>query len=200
VIGMMLPQGIWQRRIQQELKSLQGYPRVKVQNVRENLDSVEFDMVIKGAAIIDQKGTLGYEHTLHVILSRNYPYQMPLVEWKTPIWHPNVSLTGGVCIGALKTHNWNDKHDVKEVAVAIVNFLVSPDATDPFNRYAADWYKENPGALLRAKKEDQRIENELMNAEIPKEDKPRIKIQGTTKPVEAHTPKPSDKPKITIKK
>ncbi len=189
---MMLPQGIWLRRIQQEIKALHTYSRVKVSNVRENLDSVEFDLLVKGAAIVDQKGNLGYEHTLHVILSRNYPYQMPLVEWKSPIWHPNVSLTGGVCIGALKTHNWNDKHDVKEVAIAIVNFLVSPDATDPFNRYAADWYRENPGALLRAKKEDQRIENDLANAPEPQEEKPKIRIQGISKP--------EPKPKIQIKK
>ena len=178
--GVCLPQDTWRRRIERDLDVLKEYPRVAVREVRETRSSkvspsgevsteysVEFDMVLKAAAIIDQEGTLGYEHTLHFKLSRNYPYQMPLVKWKMPIWHPNVSPSGGVCIGALKTENWNESNDLKEVAVAIVNFLQSPNPNHPFNSEAAKWYKENPGALLQAKKEDQRIEAELKRTEPP---------------------------------
>ncbi|MEM3342465.1 MAG: ubiquitin-conjugating enzyme E2 [Thermoplasmata archaeon] len=158
---MLLPYGIWRRRILKELESLRTFSRVRVENLKETNDSFEFNVIIIGAAIIDQEGNIGTEHKINFVLSRQYPYQMPIATWISPVWHPNVSLSGGICLGALKTKNWNDKHDIKEVCMSIVNFLISPDATDPFNRYAADWYKANPGHLLKAKKKDREIQTAI---------------------------------------
>src|SRR3954454_22629139 len=39
-----------------------------------------------------------HDHEVHIRLGANYPRTMPDLAWKTPIFHPNISNTGVVCL------------------------------------------------------------------------------------------------------
>jgi ubiquitin-protein ligase len=41
------------------------------------------------------------EHRVEIFLPAGYPLQAPVVNWLTPIFHPNISMRGSVCLGIL---------------------------------------------------------------------------------------------------
>lgn len=41
------------------------------------------------------------EHQVDIVLPANYPLVAPVVRWITPIFHPNISPQGAVCLGVL---------------------------------------------------------------------------------------------------
>src|SRR5262245_33479536 len=43
------------------------------------------------------------EHEIHVRLGASYPRMMPELAWKSPVFHPNVSASGIVCLGGYGT-------------------------------------------------------------------------------------------------
>lgn len=43
----------------------------------------------------------GDKHRVDIMLNSQYPRRAPIVIWKTPIFHPNISKSGGVCLGVL---------------------------------------------------------------------------------------------------
>src|SRR4029078_12492810 len=45
-----------------------------------------------------------FEHEVHVRLGASYPRMMPELAWKTPLFHPNVSPSAGVCLGRYRPH------------------------------------------------------------------------------------------------
>ena len=158
---MNLPHNIWKRRIEEDLKGLYNHPRVGVRNVNQGADEVDFNMILHGAAIILQAGDVGTEHTLHVVMSRDYPYQMPIIKWVSPIWHPNVYPDSSICIGLLKSYTWKDSNNLNEIAMALINFLTSHDATDAANPAARTWYIDHPEKIMEAKKQDKVVEEQL---------------------------------------
>lgn len=49
----------------------------------------------------DGKPQLTSEHQVEIMLPASYPLQAPWVRWLTPIYHPNISMGGTVCLGVL---------------------------------------------------------------------------------------------------
>ncbi len=166
---MGLPPKVWLRRCEQDIADLEKIKRVKTKNIKKSSDAIEFDMLLHGAAIINKNGDINKEHLLRVTLSKEYPYQKPIVEWKSQIWHPNVAHGGAICIAILKK-SW-DNNTVTDIANSLIHFLTHPDTTDPYNSEAKTWYTENPDKILKARKEDKAIEDGLNPV--------RIKVSGS---------------------
>ena len=40
------------------------------------------------------------DHKVSIYLHAEYPLKQPQLKWMTPIFHPNIHITGAVCIGA----------------------------------------------------------------------------------------------------
>src|SRR5436190_15687199 len=82
------------------------------------------------------------EHEVHVRLGASYPRMMPELAWKSPIFHPNISASGVVCLGGYGTY-WVPSLALDELCgmlwdmVRFENF----DETSPYNREAAAWAK-----------------------------------------------------------
>lgn len=81
-----------------------------------------------------------FDHEVRIHLSASYPRMMPDLSWKTPIFHPNVSSSGVVCLGGYGTH-WAPSLQLDELThmlwemVRYANF----DVKSPYNREAAYW-------------------------------------------------------------
>lgn len=82
-------------------------------------------------------------HEVSIQLGASYPRMMPELTWKTPIFHPNISASGIVCLGGYGTH-WVPSLSLAELCnmlwdmVRYKNF----DVESPYNREAATWAKE----------------------------------------------------------
>ena len=54
------------------------------------------------------------EHQVRIELGASYPRMMPGLSWLTPIFHPNISSGGVVCLGEYGTH-WVPSLDLAEL-------------------------------------------------------------------------------------
>ncbi len=79
-------------------------------------------------------------HEVSIKLGASYPRMMPELQWKTPIFHPNISAGGVVCLGGYGTH-WVPSLNLDELCVMLWDMIryVNYDVESPYNREAALW-------------------------------------------------------------
>lgn len=90
---------------------------------------------------------------IHIDLLDNYPFAEDKTEWpkitvKTPIFHPNIFVSGLICLGDWKTTEYLDFF-VKRIVRTICFDPQYLNPGSPANSLASIWYKEklrtNPG-------------------------------------------------------
>ena len=81
-------------------------------------------------------------HEVSIKLGASYPRMMPELQWKTPIFHPNISGGGVVCLGGYGTH-WVPSLNLDELCVMLWDMIryQNYDVESPYNREAALWAK-----------------------------------------------------------
>ena len=52
----------------------------------------------------------------------SYPYSAPTVKFVTPCYHPNVDLSGNICLDILKD-KWSASYDVRTILLSIQSLL-----------------------------------------------------------------------------
>src|SRR5262245_58512168 len=79
-------------------------------------------------------------HRVEVKLGASYPRTMPEIRWMTPIYHPNISEIGMVCLGGYGTH-WVPSVQLDELCMMLWDMLRyhNYDIRSPYNRDAALW-------------------------------------------------------------
>lgn len=82
------------------------------------------------------------EHEVLVELGAAYPRMVPNLAWQTPIFHPNISNNGVVCLGGFGTH-WVPSLTLSEMATMLWDMIryKNFDTESPYNREAALWAK-----------------------------------------------------------
>ena len=65
---------------------------------------------------------------LEMKFSQNYPYEGPLVQMRTPIFHPNIDSQGNIRVEYLK--NWKKDYDINGIIHAIFYLLYNPNFMD----------------------------------------------------------------------
>ena len=95
-----------------------------------------------GGAVHDR-----HEHVVEVGLGPEYPRQRPDLLWVTPLFHPNVSANGRVCLGGYSTH-WAPSLRLDGLCEMLWDMLryANFDVRSPYNLLAARWAERQPGA------------------------------------------------------
>jgi ubiquitin-protein ligase len=80
------------------------------------------------------------EHRVEIKLGASYPRTVPEIRWVTPIYHPNISEIGMVCLGGYGTH-WVPSVQLDELCVMLWDMVRyhNYDIRSPYNREAALW-------------------------------------------------------------
>ena len=88
-------------------------------------------------------------HEVSIHLGAAYPRMMPELSWRTPIFHPNVSAGGVVCLGGYGTH-WAPSLNLDELCTMLWNMVryENFDVESPYNREAAAWARSAHGHKL----------------------------------------------------
>ena len=83
------------------------------------------------------------EHEIVIELAAAYPRLMPGITWQTPVFHPNISSSGVVCLGGYGT-NWVPSLQLDELCVMLWDMIryKNYDVESPYNREAAMWARE----------------------------------------------------------
>lgn len=94
---------------------------------------------------LDAKGKIvkQLEHVVVVELGAAYPRLVPNLAWQTPIFHPNISVGGVVCLGGYGTH-WVPSLTLSELVIMLWDMIryKNFDSESPYNREAAGWARD----------------------------------------------------------
>lgn len=79
-------------------------------------------------------------HQIEIKLGSSYPRSMPEIRWLTPVYHPNISEIGMVCLGGYGTH-WVPSVQLDELCTMLWDMARyhNYDVRSPYNRDAALW-------------------------------------------------------------
>jgi hypothetical protein len=80
------------------------------------------------------------EHKVTITLGASYPRLMPELAWRSPIFHPNISGSGVVCLGGYGTY-WVPSLTLDELCEMLWDMIryANFDVDSPYNRDAANW-------------------------------------------------------------
>ena len=80
------------------------------------------------------------QHRVEIKLGASYPRSIPEIRWLTPIFHPNISEIGMVCLGGYGTH-WVPSVQLDELCVMLWDMAryYNYDIRSPYNRESALW-------------------------------------------------------------
>jgi ubiquitin-protein ligase len=80
------------------------------------------------------------QHRVEIRLGASYPRSMPEIKWLTPIYHPNISEIGLICLGGFGTH-WVPSIQLDELCGMLWDMVRfhNYDIRSPYNRECALW-------------------------------------------------------------
>ncbi|KAI9735716.1 MAG: hypothetical protein M1818_006324 [Claussenomyces sp. TS43310] len=139
-----------QKRITKELaeNTSDTVPGISVTLVNES-DVHSWDITLKGPGnspyTASPMQTGGGTFKLLLVLPTDYPFKPPKLNFKTKIFHPNVTNddTGSMCLGILKGDVWKPSSKIRAVLEAAQQLLVEPIPDDAVNTNASDLYKND---------------------------------------------------------
>ena len=102
----------------------------------------QYTVAFQGTSLARERGKVGprEHHEVEIKLGASYPRTMPEIRWLTPIYHPNISEIGMVCLGAYGTH-WVPSLALDELCIMLWDMAryQNYDIRSPYNREAAQW-------------------------------------------------------------
>ena len=122
------------------------YTRISEAQKRFSVEIVD-DNMTHWTSIIEGPTGSPYESgrfVLDLVFPSKYPFEPPKVTFRTPVFHPNVSTSGAICMDILKPNGaWSPLMTVESLLVSIQSLLDDPNPSDPLNSEAADLYVNN---------------------------------------------------------
>jgi ubiquitin-protein ligase len=93
--------------------------------------------------IVEIKLVYGCDPNMYI-----YPVFAPLCRFVTPIWHPNISDTGTICLDVLDD-NWSPSMHTSSIINALKLLLLNPEPSSPQNTDAAKMMVCDPTAYKK---------------------------------------------------
>lgn len=99
----------------------------------------------------------GGRFRLRLQFPKDYPFKPVAVTFATPVFHPNVSRTGAVCLDVLKD-KWSPALTASKVLLSLSSLLAEPNWSDPLEQEVVDAYRLDPREYERVARERTRAQ------------------------------------------
>ncbi|KAH0543474.1 hypothetical protein FGG08_002239 [Glutinoglossum americanum] len=132
-----------QKRIGKELAEVTKDPPegITVSLVSE-ADIYNWDIQLEGP---EDSPYAGGTFKLLLALPTDYPFKPPTLNFKTKVYHPNVSNDdkGSMCLGMLRSEEWKPSSKISGVLRTARNLLIEPNPDDAVETQIAEQYKSS---------------------------------------------------------
>jgi ubiquitin-protein ligase len=125
--------------------------RFRVQKHDHRAPPQQYVITFHGKSLARERGPVCIRdrHEVEIKLGASYPRTMPEIRWLTPIYHPNISEIGMVCLGGYGTH-WVPSLNLDELCGMLWDMarFHNYDIRSPYNREAALWVANQTSYLF----------------------------------------------------
>ena len=80
---------------------------------------------------------------VHVDFSAEYPFKPPKVNFRTPIYHPNVDEKGQICLPIIAPENWKPATKMDQVLRVLTDIIKDPEPEHPLRAELAEEFVKN---------------------------------------------------------
>ena len=126
------------RRIASDLKLITNEPPHGVRRINQT-SLTEWECEIDGPMDTIWQGG---KFRLSITFPPDYPFKAPSVRFLTPMYHPNISTAGLICLDLL-IDRWLPSFHVASLLVSIRSFLDDPNPEHGLNNDALEMYRTN---------------------------------------------------------
>ena len=148
-----LPVDILKKRVESEILMCQRKLQHEITVADPEMKEFPVEVRVKllrtpGPIMKDGKITHLFTHRFKMLITDEYPYEKPLVHWKTEIFHPNImepKIDGHVCTKLLD--DWSFNSTLLNFIQGIESLLLAPNPNSPWAsatcQAAAEYFAEN---------------------------------------------------------
>lgn len=118
-----------------------GFVAVPTKNRDGTLNLKSWECAIPGKNGTPWEGGL---YKLRLRFRDDYPFSPPTCQFEPPLFHPNVYLSGIVCLSILDEHkDWRSGITIRQILLGIQALLDEPNTEDPAQAEASMLYDQN---------------------------------------------------------
>lgn len=140
------PAGNVTKRLQSELMGLMMNATPGVSAFPDN----DSNMLHWTGTIVGPQDTpyAGIVYKMTLDFPADYPLSPPLIKFTSPVWHPNVDMSGNICLDILK-EKWSAVYNVTSILLSLQSLLNNPNNASPLNAQAAELWDSDPKEYKR---------------------------------------------------
>ncbi|KAL8835718.1 MAG: hypothetical protein Q9176_006727 [Flavoplaca citrina] len=99
-------------------------------------------------------GSVGGKFEVHATLPNQYPFKPPVINWKTKIYHPNVTNDGKgtMCLGFLRDGEWKPSSRMSTALEYVRQLMLDPVPEDAVEQAVANEYNNNKKQFIKTAK------------------------------------------------
>lgn len=90
----------------------------------------------------------GITYKMSLQFPKDYPMSPPHIKFTSPVWHPNVDMSGNICLDILK-EKWSAVYNVQSILLSLQSLLNNPNNASPLNAQAAELWDSDPQEYKR---------------------------------------------------